>query len=390
MRLIRGVIMKHALSVATATTILMTAGTSARAEGPDPVAAFASTFGSQSKCAMVLPTATQTTRSSNRVGAIAQYQTSDGKPYDATTENPMQIVTMLESKPWCAPKSVALPIADDYQGGGTVDLRQKVLDAGLDFKITLSKIFNLVDITANYVDAIAYGVDDLKYFLADTGDQKDAVRSIISRGEDCSESLASQASQMIYRVCTGTIKLGIYYKREVKGSLVDLALSALKVNFDVHFLDELSSVKPCKDDTPAAPNPKPATGAAPATKGGATPKPAAKPAATPTTVTPEVAGAAVAAAVTAALTAMSKGPQSADTTPAAGQKPADKPAAEAPAQTTKATPDPKKCYDIAYFTSSPGAVIGVRLSPTGTGQGSVDALEKAVSKAKETTPPTHH
>jgi hypothetical protein len=385
--------MKSIVLAATAASILINLNTSVWAAEPDPVASFATSFGSQAKCAMVLPTATQTTRSSNRIGAIAQYQTSDGKPYDAATENPTQIVTMLESKPWCAPKSLALPIADDYQGGGTVDLRQKVLDAGLDFKITLSKIFNLVDITANYVDAVAYGVDDLKYFLADTGDQKDAVRSITSRGEDCAESLASPASQMVYRICTGTIKLGLYYKREVKGSLVDLTLSALKVNFDVHFLEQLSSVKPCKDGAPAAANPKPAA-AVPATpSAAATPKAAAKPATTTTTVTPEVAGAAVGAAVTAALTAMSKNQQATDTTPATGQKPADKPAAQTPAQpaaqTATAAPDPAKCYDIAYFTSSPSAVIGVRLSPTGTGEGSVNALAKALAKTKETSPPAH-
>lgn len=314
---------------------------------------------------MVLPTATQTTRSSNRIGAIAQYRTSDGKPYDAETENPTQIVTMLENKPWCAPKSWALPVADDYQGGGTVDLRQRVIDAGVDFNVTLSKIFNLVDLTANYVDAVAYGADDLKYFLADTGDQKDAVRSIISRGEDCEESLASQKSQMAYRICTGTIKLGVYYKREVKGSLVDLTLSALKVNFDVHFLEQLSSVKPCKNDAPAAPS-KPAAAVTPTTKGAvATPKPGAS------AVTPEAVGAAVAAA----LTAMSKDQQPANVAPAATPK-----AADTPAKTQTASPDPQKCYDIAYFTSSPNAIIGVRLSPTGTGDGSVAALVKALAR----------
>ncbi|SFH94906.1 hypothetical protein [Bradyrhizobium sp. Gha] len=365
--------MKTMMFAVAATAFWINSDKSAWAAEPDPIATFASSFGAQSKCAMVLPTAAQTTRSSNRIGAIAQYQTSNGKPYDAETENPTQIVTMAESKPWCAPKSWPLPVANDYQGGGTVDLRQRVIDAGVDFNVTLNKVFNLVDLTANYVDAVAYGVDDLKYFLADTGDQKDAIRSIISRGEDCAESLASQKSQMVYRICTGTIKLGVYYKREVKGSLVDLTLSALKVNFDVHFLDQLSSVKPCKNDAPAAPS-KPAAAVAPATKGAAaTSKPAS------TTVTPEAVGAAVAAA----LTAMSKD-QSANT----GAAPAPK-ATDTPAKTSTASPDPQKCYDIAYFTSSPNAVIGVRLSATGTGDGSVAALVKAVTKKPETASAAH-
>jgi hypothetical protein len=356
--------MRSIIFAVAATAILINPDKSARAAEPDPVATFAASFGSQSKCAMVLPTATQNTRSSNRIGAIAQYQTSDGKPYDAETENPTQIVTMLESKPWCAPKSWPLPGVADYQGGGVVDLRQNVLDAGVDFNVSLGKIFNLVDLTASYVNAVAYGVDDLQYFLADSGDQKDAARSIISRGEDCEESLASPKSQMAYRICTGTIKLGVYYKREVKGSLVDLTLSALKVNFDVHFLEQLSSVKPCKDGAPTAPA-KPAAAATPAPKAGAaaTPTPAA------TTVTPEAVGAAVAAA----LTALSKNQQ-----PAAAATP--KPA-ETPAKAAATTPDPQKCYDIAYFTSSPNAVIGVRLSPTGTGEGSVAALVKALPKS---------
>jgi hypothetical protein len=366
--------MKSMVFAVAATATLISSGKSARAAEPDPIATFAASFGAQSKCAMVLPTATQTARSSNRIGAIAQYQTSDGKAYDAETENPLQIVTMLESKPWCAPKSWPLPVADDYQGGGVVDLRQRVLDAGLDFNVTLSKIFNLVDLTASYVDAVAYGTDDLKYFLADTGDQKDAIRSIISRGEDCAESLASEKSQMVYRICTGTIKLGVYYKREVKGSLVDVTLSALKVNFDVHFLEQLSSVKPCKNDTPAAPNKSAAT-ATPPTKGAAaTPKPAA------TTVTPEAVGAAVAAA----LTAMSKDQRPANAAPSVATK-----ATDTAAKAATAGPDPQKCYDIAYFTSSPNAVIGVRLSPMGTGDGSIAALVKALAKKQESVSPAH-
>ncbi|MCP3391929.1 hypothetical protein NLM27_24355 [Bradyrhizobium sp. CCGB12] len=352
----------------------------------DAQEAFATMLGRITKCSMILPTATQTIKSANRIGAVSELSLV----YSATVNSnfPKEIVTKNDNKPWCTPKAAfKLPDAADYQQHGNVPFRQKKLDIGGSAKVELEKIFKLVDASWSYVDAVAFGISDIQSVDLDTGDQKASIGAMLDRGAECSDSLKSTQSQMIWRICTGQVKLGVYFNREVRGSIVNANLGALQANFEAHYQSELSGVAetPCKGDSPVAAG----AGAPGARSTGSSPAVAPSPAraATPVANSPSAAtspstnqaiaaaaGAAAAAAVVAVLGGSGTQPGAAAAAAAA---------APAESKPKNDTADPDKCYKYAIYESAPNAVVGVNLTPKGSGSLSVVGLTKAVKSERQ-------
>lgn len=325
---------------------------------------FADSFGRISKCAVLVPTATQTLKSANRIGSIASYSSV----YNATTDArfPKQILTKDDTKEWCTPKSaIKLPERDDYQLLGDVPFQQHKFELGGSAKIEVGKLFKALDLSWEYVDAVAVGIENIKSTDLDTGDQRSAIAVMKARG-DCDETLKQSSQQMIWRICTGKVKFGVYFNRAVKGSIVNLNLGSVQAGFEVHYQNELSSVAEV-----------PCTGTSPAVKGAEAPGGKKQDAAIPKPAVESTPGAPAAPSGAKVAEAVSAGAK--EIAKAMGADPAavKTEVAEKPAGLA----DESKCYNYAIYESAPDAVVGVRLSPIGSERTSVVGMAKAVKGA---------
>jgi hypothetical protein len=352
-------------------------------------------------CSELIPDATQTIDSSNRLGAILTLNQEYLAPPPATGQSYRgEILTRDRTKPWCTPADkYPLPTIDSYQTLSDIPERQEILDVGGSVQIAIGQYLKLLNISAENIKGISLAAANVKSYELSPGRQNLVMDALIAQ-PDCVDALQAKTSKMIVRVCSGDVTLGVYFKTAVSGSILNLAIGQLTAGINFHYLNETSSVVPCTTTAPATKAGSTTTkqptapAAAKSTGNGAAKAPGKS-----TTAAPVVTKSGVTLSVTGngstdstkppisfsvSVTSGGNAPQSnpaASPTPAASPKPAASPSPSAsptPAATDTSA-DPAKCYSFAKVIGPSNGVFGINLSPQ-SGADSVSGLFKARKK----------
>jgi hypothetical protein len=311
------------------------------------------------RCSVLLPIATQTKDGINRVGAASLFTYEYIGPKLKNRSYRPVIFSQVIDKPWCAPDTMPLPTDQDFQKEGTLQEQQYILEKSLQIKAEFTKYLELINISAENIKGVSYGVKNMKAYNLSPKNQEKIVRALTAdKSEACQRTLADKNSRLIIRVCTGEASLGVYFKKAISGEILNIAIGNLaKLGVTLKYNEEQSAVEDCKSSPPKPDAPKPAandskpTNAKPSDK--PTDKPGTKPVveAKPKSGVPQVTFTEADGKLSAQLqSGGDEAKPAGDSKPAGDVKPA-------------ATAAPDKCYKFAKFVADPDSVIGVYLSP---------------------------
>ncbi|MBX3521598.1 MAG: hypothetical protein KF807_00170 [Xanthobacteraceae bacterium] len=323
------------------------------------------------KCSVLLPPATQTDESANRLGAVGFFKL-EYLEQNAPTRYRGQIYSRVPQSPLCIPRKTELPIKKRYQDLGSLPNEMRIDEVKADLKFELSGILTALNITYENISAVLVGINDVWQYELYPTPRDNVMRDILSlqteeNDEYCAKTLKSPQAQMIYRVCTGQVTVGFYFKKAVKGNVLNIAIGNVKAGAGASWLKQQSAEAPCS--APVAASKKSEQKEAAADPKSQT-KADQKKDEQLKTATPK--GPAVALSVGDAKLTFS-----ADGTPASNAA-----AATTPDSDTKL--DDKKCYNIAKMQFAKDAVWGVDLTPQGTSWDSAYGIaQREMAKLKK-------
>ncbi|WP_316159475.1 hypothetical protein [Bradyrhizobium sp. SZCCHNRI3042] len=369
----------------------------------DPEEAFSTMVAKYHACDLFTPNESETNDSSNRVGAVIGVNREYlAPPPKSRRLYRGRIFSRDINAPWCTPdEKYPLPQAASFQKIYDFPEQQRSTEMGLGFQLEVAKLFNGLSISWENIKAVSFEVSNAHAYTLSPGRQEAVMDNMVAQNtRSCNRALNAANSQMIIRVCTGKVTLGVYFKNAVSGSALNIAISQIiTAGFNGKYQEEAASVTPCQtaragsgsgtQPSNTSVKPKDGTASAPSStaklKDGASSTPTKKPkdasstSTSPTGKTKPISFAASVGGISlqGSVTDSNSGSNTAGAKDGSASSGAGQPSTPI---TSKA--DASKCYSFAKVVGPDEGVFGVKLSPD-TGPDSVASLLKLSLQKKK-------